>query len=107
MWVLGWPLLPEVAKARGLVPADFSDQNCWYALMVDITKDPATTGLVEAFGAYSEGTTLAVVAISKDKKAKCKEEAEPDELPPLEVCKRIQRQVGAKSGPWWYEACTD
>ena len=106
MWVLGWPLRPEVAKARGLVSEDRDDSDCWFALMLDITNNPATTGLVEAFGVLDGKKPLAVVAISRDEKAKCKEEAEPDEMPPLEVCKRIQRQVRAKSGPYWYETFT-
>ena len=71
--------------------------------MLDITRHFGTTGSVEVFGAK----TVAVVAISKEKKSKTKEPIVPHELTQCEVAKRIKRQVHAKGGPYWYDAFTD
>ena len=103
MWVIGWPLRAEAAIERRLVPPDSDREDCLFALLYDVLRDPATDGRVELVGALVDDEIVEVVAISKDRKAKSKEEAVPGKLPPYHVAKRIRRQLREKSGPYWYK----
>lgn len=105
MWVLGWPLHEDravrVALKRGIAKPEWSEDKKIDALLMDIIRYRDAEA-INVLCCRVGDTVLPVVSLCTDDEAQSEEEAIPQNLPPKYVAQRVQKQLGYKSGPWWF-----
>lgn len=108
MWVLGWPIqyirAAQLAVDRGLAKPEWSQREKIDALLLNIIRYPDTEK-INVYACIVKDTILPVVSICTDEDAESEEDARPQDLPPKYAAQRLQKQLGYKGGPWWFEYC--